>query len=271
MLADAIAAEAFRLRRSPAVLFWGFLAVPLAVLLFNLLLDTWVRLHMNLPAMLDMGRQTVSGVGLTQSAFFQIFYAAAAASLFAADYRWETWRLLTPRNSRVNLIMARFAVYGAACAASLILLGVFALVQCLYAVAIGGAVLVSPAPFALPLLGTFLTGWCELMVLGAIVAIISIATRAATGALMTAMAFCFGQWLMMVLIHPWQASPVWYAALPRLSAWMLRAFVTGQEVAPGLAATPAQGGLAALCLLIWMTLGMAVAAGLFRAQELTRE
>lgn len=271
MLADAIAAEIFRLRRSTAVLFWGFLAVPLMALLFNLVLDSWIRLHMNLPAPLDIGRQVIVGIGLTQSAFFQIFYAAAAASLFAADYRWETWRLLTPRNSRANLILARFAVYGGACAASLVLLGLFALIQCLYAAAIGGAVLMAPQPFLLPLLGAFLIGWCELMVLGGIVAAIAIATRAATGALMAAMAFCFGQWVLMALLHPWQAAPVWYAALPRLSAYVLRAFVSGQELAPGVAANAAQGGLAALCLLGWMLAALALALGLFQTQELSRE
>ena len=272
MLGDAIAAEAFRVRRAGGVLFWGFLAVPLSILLFNLLLDTWIRLHRHMPVALDIGRQMVSGVGLTQSAFFQVFYAAAAATLFAADYRWETWRLITPRNSRVNLILARFIVYGAATAVSLVLLAVVALVQSLYAAAIGSVVLNPPqGPFVLPLLGTALVGWCELMVLGGIVAVIAIAFRAATGALMTAMVFSFGQWIAMALIHPWEATPGWYAALPRLSAYVLRAFVTGQDLAPGIGANAAQAGLAAVCLLGWMVLVGACALGLFQTQELARE
>lgn len=272
MLADAIAAEFFRIRRNGGVLFWGFLAVPLGILVFNLLLDTWMRLHMRLPVALDLGRQVVGGVGLTETAFFQVFYAAAAASMFAADYRWETWRLLTPRNSRINLILARFAVYGAATAGSLVLLGAVALVQCLYAAAIGAAALAPPhGPFLLPLIGTFLVGWSALMVLGGIVAVIAILFRASLGALMTAMAFSFGQWIAMAVIHPWLATPGWYAALPRLSAYVLRAFVTGQQLAPGVGASPAQAGLAALCLLGWVVLLGACALGLFQTQELPRE
>jgi ABC-2 type transport system permease protein len=272
MLADAIAAEAFRVRHNSGVLFWGFLAVQLGVLLFNLLVDTWVGTHSHLPVALDIGRQIVDGVGLTQSAFFQVFYAAAAASLFAADYRWETWRLITPRNSRTNLIVARFIVYGIATAASLVLLGAAAMIQCGYAAAISGTALRAPAgPFLIPLLGTFLTGWCELMILGAVVALIATATRAALGALMAAMAFSFGQWVAMALVHPWEAAPGWYAALPRLSAYVLRAWVQGAVLAPGVNVSADQALTGALALAGWMMLlGVGVAA-LFQRQELSRE
>jgi len=139
---------------------------------------------------------------------------------------------------------------------------------------IGSAALVPPqGPFLLPLIGTFLTGWCELMVLGGIVAVIAIAFRAALGALMTAMVFAVGQWVAMAMVHPWEAPFSWYAALPRLSAYVLRAFVTGQELAPGIAAGAGQGqaGVAALCLVGWMLLLGGCAVGLFQAQELARE
>jgi ABC-2 type transport system permease protein len=272
MLADAIAAEAYRLRRNGGVMFWGFAAVPLGILAFNLMLNTWIALHMRLPVRLDLGQQLIGGVALTGSAFFQVFYAAAAASLFAADYRWETWRLITPRNSRANLILARFAVFGAAAAISLVLLGMAALLQCLYGAMIGSAALILPqGPFLLPLLGTFIVGWCELMVLAGIVAVIAILFRAALGALMTAMAFSFSQWVAMAIIHPWAVPLSWYAALPRLSAYVLRAFVTGQELAPGIAASSLQASVATLSLLGWMLLLGGCAVGLFQRQELARE
>ncbi len=272
MLGDAIAAEAWRLRRNGGVLFWGFVAVPLGVLLFNLMLDSWIALHMRLPVTLVLGRQVIGGVALTQSAFFQVFYAAAAASLFAADYRWETWRLITPRNARANLILARFAVFGAAAAASLALMGLAALVQCLYGVLIGSAALAAPqGSFLLPLLGAFTIGWCELMVLAGVVAVIAILFRASLGALMAAMAFSVGQWVAMAIIHPWAAPLSWYAAMPRLSAYILRAFATGQDLAPGIAANGLQVSAAALSLLGWMLLLGGCAVGLFQRQELARE
>lgn len=272
MLGDAIAAEAFRVRRNGGILFWGFAAVPMGALAFNLMLETWISLHMRLPVALDLGRQIIGGVGMTQSAFFQVFFAAAAASLFAADYRWETWRLITPRNSRANLILARFALYGAATAVSLALMGLAALVQCLYGALIGSTALVPPqGPFLLPLLGTFLTGWCELMVLGGIVAVIAIAFRAALGALMTAMVFSFSQWLAMAMVHPWMAPLSWYVALPRLSAYVLRAWVTGQDLAPGIPVDGRQAAVATLSLLGWMLLLGGCAVGLFQRQELARE
>lgn len=272
MLADAIAAEAYRLRRNGGVLFWGFAAVPLGILMFNLVLNSWIATHMRLPVRLDLGQQVIGGVALTGSAFFQVFYAAAAASLFAADYRWETWRLITPRNSRANLILARFAVFGAAAAVSLALMGVAALLQSLYGGMIGSAALAAPrGPFVLPLLATFAIGWCELMVLAGIVAVIAILFRASLGAVMTAMAFSFGQWVAMAIIHPWAVPLSWYAALPRLSAYVLRAFVTGQELAPGVAASELQAAVAALSLLAWVLLPGVLAMGLFQRQELARE
>jgi ABC-2 type transport system permease protein len=35
------------------------------------------------------------------------FLLIGAATVFAGDYRWETWRLITARNSRPNLIMGK--------------------------------------------------------------------------------------------------------------------------------------------------------------------
>ena len=272
MLADAIAAEAYRLRRNGGVMFWGFAAVPLGILAFNLMLNTWIALHMRLPVQLDLGRQVIGGLALTGSAFFQVFYAAAAASLFAADYRWETWRLVTPRNTRANLILARLVVFGAAAAVSLALMGVAALLQSLYGAMIGSAALALPAgAFLPPLLATFAIGWCELMILAGVVAVIAILFRASLGAVVTAMAFSFGQWIAMAIIHPWAAPLSWYAALPRLSAYVLRTFVTGQELAPGIAASGLQASIAALSLLGWMLLLGAAAVALFQRQELARE
>jgi ABC-2 type transport system permease protein len=43
-----------------------------------------------------------------------LFLMIGAAAILAGDYRWETWRLLTPRNTRQNLLLAKLVVVGEA-------------------------------------------------------------------------------------------------------------------------------------------------------------
>ena len=116
MLADAIAAELTKFLRQRSTLFWGFCAVPLAMLAWSLGLDTYLKLHAGGPmtAMgvlarigmrVDPGQQIVGALARADTAFFKIFFAVGAAGIFGNEYRWETWRLLTPRNTRTELTL----------------------------------------------------------------------------------------------------------------------------------------------------------------------
>src|ERR1700712_5670748 len=100
MISDAIAAETYKFWRNRSALFWGFCFVPLAVLLFNLGLQTWLKLHNSgvMQAIMvsaghrmsvNWGSQILHSLSLSGSSFAQIFYAVGAASLFASEYRWE--------------------------------------------------------------------------------------------------------------------------------------------------------------------------------------
>jgi ABC-2 type transport system permease protein len=40
-----------------------------------------------------------------------VFSLVAAASLYAGDYRWETWRLISARNGRLNLMLSKVLVF----------------------------------------------------------------------------------------------------------------------------------------------------------------
>ena len=64
MLADAVAAEFYKVLRQRGGLFWGFCAVPLGFLAFNLIFDTWVRSRIALPGALDMSRIVLDGLGI---------------------------------------------------------------------------------------------------------------------------------------------------------------------------------------------------------------
>ena len=279
MLTDAIAAEGYKFRRNHSVLFWGFAFVPLAVLVFNLTLETYLGLHNSgvvavggRAGEIPLGEQVLHGIGLAGSSFAQIFFVAGAAAIFAGEYRWETWRLLTPRNSRINLLAAKFAVYAMACAASLAGLGLGALLQTVYGAVLNGMTMaMPPAAFGGQLLGLFLATWAELLVVGVFTAAIAVAGRAMTGALLAGIFFSFAQGIAIAIVHPWEAPLRYFAMLPAMCAYLLRAWASGQQIAPGVFADPALLLPASGFLLLWIAAGAAVAAALFQAQDLPRE
>lgn len=272
MLFDAIASEAYKFLHNTSALFWGFFCVPLVVLAFHLCLETYLHLHFALPLPVDPGHEILGALALGGSSFIQIFFVAGAAAIFAGEYRWETWRLVTPRNSRFNLLAAKYAVYGMACAASLAALAIGAGLSSLYAALLRGMPLLPlPVLFAPQALGVFLVTWAELLVLGAFTALVAVATRAITGALLAGIFFSFAQGIGMAVVHPWEAPLKDFALFPDMSAYLLRAWVSGQEMAPGVFADPAKIVPAACFLAAWILVGGGAAAAFFQYQDLPRE
>jgi ABC-2 type transport system permease protein len=272
MLNDALASEAYKLRRNLTTLFWGFAFVPLGLLLFDLALDIYLRLHVRLGDSLDLRQEIIRALGLGGSSAIQIFFAAGAAAIFAGEYRWETWRLQTTRNTRLNLLAAKFLIYAAGCAASLAALAAIAVLNALFGAFLNGASLVLPqAGFVGGALVVFAASWAELLVLGAFVALVAIASRAMIAALMAGIFFSFAQSVAMVVLHPWEAPLKDFALLPSLCAYLLRAWASGQEVAPGVYADPAKVIPAALILVAWIGVLTGAAAAVFHKQDLPRE
>lgn len=118
MLADAIRSEAYRLSRNRTVLSWSLIFVPVVVLAFSIggaFFDAKVeRMAEQLPpqlaaanSVLDLGAAVVSAAGQLANPALLAFLLIGAATIFAGDYRWETWRLITARNSRANLILGK--------------------------------------------------------------------------------------------------------------------------------------------------------------------
>ena len=270
MLADAVAAEMFKFLRQRGGLFWGFCAAPLAVLAFNLVLDTWMSGRSPVPLTLDLGRQVVQALGLGGNSLFQIFYIAGAVAIFSGEYRWETWRLLTPRNSRFNLLVAKFILYAALTGASLVALGIAGAQHTIYAAVLGTRVAMDFG-FVITATGVFLASWAELLVLGLVAALLATISRAMIGPLIGTISFAFGQQMAMLILGPATAPLHWFAVFPGMSAWYVRAWLTDMEIAPGLFA---HAGLAALCGLFaagWIIALATLTVTAFQRQDLTRE
>ena len=271
MLADAVAAEFAKFLRQRGGLFWGFCAVPVAALAFNLVLDTWMAGRTPLPLELDLGRQLLQALGWGGNSFFQIFFIAGAVAIFSGEYRWETWRLLTPRNSRFNLLMAKFIVFAVLALFRLLALGMAGALHTIYAAMLGARLVLPAADFALSAFVILLVSWGELLVLGLVAALLATISRAMIGPLIGTISFAFGQQMAMLILGPATAPLHWFAVFPGMSAWYARAWITGMEIAPGIFA---HGGLSGLCGLFvagWIIVLAAIALAIFQRQDLTRE
>ncbi len=126
MLVDAIRAEGFRLSRNRTALFWSLAFVPILSVAIGALTsfvlkgsETKILGDEKMPeelkaalgrGTLDMADALVTAAGNLANPLVLLFVLIGAATLYAGDYRWETWRLITARNSRVNLLLAKLAV-----------------------------------------------------------------------------------------------------------------------------------------------------------------
>lgn len=271
MLADAVAAEAYKFLRQRGGLFWGFCAVPLGMLVFHLGVDTWMSGRVRFSDAVDLGRQILEGLNGGSSAFFQIFFIAGAVAIFSGEYRYETWRLLTPRNSRINLLLAKFIVYAAASGLSLLALGLAYGLHGVYAGMLGGGLSWPPALFLPVGAGIFLVNWAQLLVLGLFAALVAVASRAMIGPLIAAISFSFAQLFSMIVFPPWDNRLHLLAAFPGRAVYHLRTWLTGEEMGPGIHADPGLVLPAALVLLGWIVLLGGAALARFQRQDLSRE
>ncbi|MDR7118872.1 ABC transporter permease [Caulobacter sp. BE254] len=271
MLADAIAAERFRLSRDRTALFWGFGFAPLVSMLFSMGIDVFTRavLHRTIPGeTTDLANRAMGAVAGASGPFTALFLLIGAAAIFAGDYRWETWRLLTPRNSRVNLLAAKLIVFAEVAAWSLLLTAFTSVLAGLFGSVVNHAALVAPpngSAFLGHFAGVFVITWLEVMLVGALAGLVGVVTRSTMGAVIAGLVVVFVQ---STLAATMQATTWKSLAIPAYAGRILKGFVAApDEVRPE--AGPA--GLALVLLLAWLIVLAAGAVALFRRQDLTKE
>ncbi|MFC7380442.1 hypothetical protein [Brevundimonas sp. GCM10030266] len=122
MLVDALKAEAYRFSLNRVLVFISVLLTPLLFALGGVLFHWITKTNgdkaaqaANLP--LDMPAEAVNladALGFAAAGcangFVLICVLIAAATIYAGDYRWETWRLISARNDRISLILAKVGV-----------------------------------------------------------------------------------------------------------------------------------------------------------------
>lgn len=281
MLADAFAAERMRLGKARGLLFWGFLFVPIVSLAFGLLGTVITVATRRMPsdpglafAANDLAKSASEAMTQTDLIPVQLFFMLAAAALVADDYRWETWRLVTPRNTRANLLLAKLMAFGVGAAGSILLLAVLSMVSALIDGLATGDGFTSTFSFTTDLIrlgGSFATSWLELMAMAALAMLLTVLTRNAIPAVIGSIGLWAVQLLAIDRIAKGLTGPPGvfdYALLPAFSADVLRtALLAGAPPDSQPAAWP----LAFLALALWTAGFAALAVVAFRRQDLTRE
>jgi ABC-2 type transport system permease protein len=281
MLADAFAAERLRLSKARGLLFWGFLFVPVVSLAFGLLGTAITVATRRLPgdpglafAANDLAKSASEAMTQTDLIPAQLFYMLAAVALVADDYRSETWRLVTPRNTRANLLLAKLMTFGVGLAGSILLLAVLSMVSALIDGLATGDGFTSTYSFSADLIrlgGSFATSWLELMAMAALAMLLTVLTRNAIPAVISSIGLWAVQLLAIDRITRSLTGPpdlVDYAFLPAFSADVLRtALLAGAPPA----SQPALWPLAFLALALWTAGFTALAVWAFRRQDLARE
>ncbi|WP_298097882.1 hypothetical protein [Brevundimonas sp.] len=290
MLVDAIRAEGFRLSRNRTALFWSLAFVPILSVAIGALTsfvlkgsETKILGDEKMPeelkaalagGTLDMADALVTAAGNLANPLVLLFVLIGAATLYAGDYRWETWRLITARNSRINLLLAKLAVVAVL---ALTAMG-FMLVASVIENLIKAAVFERSLTFALTgeMAGQFL-GFAALSglrilqfaMMGMLAAVV---TRSLLAALFVPLVFGIAQFFSPQMLGPMGVMPdAWLSVLvnPGAATDAIQAAIAG-----GVRAAALPDGLllkAWVSLTLWTLVPLAGALAWFRRQDLSKE
>ncbi len=283
MLADALWSEVYRLIRNRTALFLGVFFVPLMFAVggvaFHVLSKSKgdaLAAQAALPA--GMGGQPVDlalafdmGAGGGANGAALAFMLIAAAVVYAGDYRWETWRLISARNTRPMLLMGKVGVMKLAALAAMVAYLLASVVFILSQALVTGRPLtfdagsVEPGRFLL----VFLLSYVRIVQYGLVALLAAVLTRSLLAALFVPLVVGFVQTVMggpLMGLVGW--TPTMWAPqllLPGLAYDTLKAAATG-EAAPAGVVSKAILGLALWCL---VPFGAALAR--FSRQDLSKE
>ncbi|WP_428063848.1 ABC transporter permease subunit [Brevundimonas sp.] len=285
MLADAIRSETYRLSRNRTALFWSVLFVPvigllLATIGFVVAKANEAKLVGKLPpelmkgGPLDLGLTLVKSAGDFANPAILMFVLIGAATIYAGDYRWETWRLISARNTRSNLLAGKVVVV----ALLMITATVAALVSDVIASLIQAAVFGRPLTFSMTGGATAdfgllaLTGWARILQFTMLGLLAAVMTRSLLAALFAPLVIGIGQFFLPQILMPMGVTPDgWLLPLlsPGMATDLLKAVIQGGTAAADLPDHALLKGVLGLAL--WIVVPFAAAVAWFNKQDLSKE
>lgn len=283
MLADAIAAETFKLTKNWRTSFFAFLFLPVIglfiALLWELVLEGVFTPDEQGAALLrlvpfDLAQAIISALQPPTFPLSILFCLIGAAVIFAGEYRWETWRLMAPRNSRTNALLGKFAVYAIAAAASLLLGAVLTIISGLIGALADGQRIVGGFEDGVvgQMFGAFGVSWIHLLQAGALAALAGVLTRSILAALMVPLGLGIAQFILQGLTSvPPDQMELWRPFLmPSLAADILKAALQPAPI-PQLAMPQDLVWSSAASFAVWILGGFGGALALFLRQDLSKE
>lgn len=284
MLTDAIRSEAYRFSKNRSAVLWSTMFVPVLLLVLSGAAQYFMKARTaelkdaNLPPeLLEMGPLDLGQAMLGQAAdlanpILLLFILIGAATIFAGDYRWETWRLVSARNIRPNLILGKLAVVKLLCLVALLILLIFgffgellkgAIFERAYTFSFTGE---DAGKFSL----LFLTAYVRVVQVTLIGLLAATVTRSLLATLFIPLALSIGQFFLMqaMPLMSWGPSD-WYAQalMPGLATDTLLSAIKGDPI-PGNAQTL---WLAASSLTAWCLIPLIGAIAWFQRQDLSKE
>jgi ABC-2 type transport system permease protein len=285
VLADAIRSETYRLFKNRTAVFWSVLFVPiigilLATLGFVVAKANEVKLAGKLPpelmkgGPLDLGLTLVKSAGDFANPAILMFVLIGAATIYAGDYRWETWRLISARNTRPNLLIGKVAVV-----ALVIVLATFAaLISDIIASLIQAAVFGRPLTFSMTGAAAAdfglltLTSWARILQFTMLGLLGAVLTRSLLAALFAPLVIGIAQFFLPQILLPMGVTTdgwLLYLLSPGIATDLLKAAIQGGVAAAELPDHAVIKGV--LSLALWIGVPFAAAVVWFNRQDLSKE
>jgi ABC-2 type transport system permease protein len=290
MLVDAIRAEGFRLSRNRTALFWSLVFVPMVMLVIgavtNFVLkgsETKILGDEKMPpelkealarGTLDLADALVTAAGNFANPLLLLFVLIGAATIYAGDYRWETWRLISARNSRPNLLLAKLAVVAMLALAAMAFMLIASLAENLIKAAVFERTLTfgMSGEQALQFLGLTGLSWLRILQFTMMGMLAAVLTRSLLAALFVPLVFGVAQFFTPQMLAPMGVMPdAWLSVLvnPGAATDVVQAVIKG-----GVEAAALPDGLvlkAWTSIALWTLFPLAGALAWFRRQDLSKE
>ncbi|MBU2380357.1 MAG: hypothetical protein KJ824_14440 [Alphaproteobacteria bacterium] len=286
MLADSIHSEAYRFTKNRMAMFWSVLFLPVLFLAIGTAVQLFTKARtaemaralppeltaeggpLALSGPLDLGQSLVAATGGFANPMVLLFVLIGAAIIYAGDYRWETWRLTSARNSRVNLVLGKVAVVLGLVLAALATWLVFGMIaEVIKAVIFGRPLTFGFGAEQAGQFGAFValtvTRLMQFTMIGLLAAVM---TRSLLAALFVPMVVAIGQFFLTqgLPLFGWSAGDVQSQLLiPGLATDSLKALIEG--------GADGTGWKSMLSLAVWTVWPLIAALAWFQRQDLSKE
>ena len=286
LLSDAISSEGYRFSKNRMTVFWSTLFLPVILLIGGSIGQFFLKQKMasitgdvRLPPELltsgamDLGHSLVKLAGDLANPLVLLFVLIGTATIYAGDYRWETWRLISARNTRANLILGKVGVAK--------LLTLFALIV-FFAFDFAGDIIkgmIHEQSFVFNFGGKeagqmallALCSYLRVVQVGLLALLAAVVSRSLLAALFVPLVVSVAQFFLMqsMPLFGWTGAE-WYAQalIPGLAYDTLKSAIMGGALSGVSSATV---WAAAISLILWCVVPVIASVAWFQRQDLSKE